>query len=121
MKYGNELLAESIYCEIEILDPISALAMAGKEEMESLYQLPIMKEADTLAPPVHESSGTAGVPNPGGTDSNAFIQALTGGFKEVLNNTSGGGNNDPRRRKLWTDIVKLGDSWEHQNPQARPA
>ena len=95
MKHGNEHLAESIYCEIEILDPISALAMAGKEEMENLYQLPIMKEADTLAPPVHESSGTAGVPNPGGTDSNAFIQALTGGFKEVLNNTSGGGTTIP--------------------------
>ena len=82
MKNGNENLAETIYCEFEILDPTSNLAKAGEEEMETLYQIPIMKEAETLAPPANDSSGTAGVTNPGGTDSTTFLQALTGGFKE---------------------------------------
>ena len=91
MKNGNENLAETIYCEFEILDPTSVLAKAGEVEVENLYRLPIMEEAETLPPPAHESSGPVGVPNPGGADSTAFIQALTGGFKEVLNNTSGGG------------------------------
>ena len=118
MANGNENLAEMIYSEFEILDPTSALAKAAEVEMKDLYQLPIMREAETLASPDNGASNTAGVPSPGGSDSTAFIQALTGGIKDVLNNTSGG-ENDPRKRNLWTNIVKPGGSWEQQNPPAR--
>ena len=69
----------------------------SEAEMENLYQLPIMKEAETLASPDKDSSRTAGVPSPGGSDSTAFIQALTGGIKDVLNNTSGGGETIPEK------------------------
>ena len=120
MQHGNEHLADTIYCEFEILDPTSALARAAAEEMEIQYQLPIIKEAETLAPPADAASGTAGAPNPVGGNSSAFIQALTGGFKEVLDNTSGG-ENDPPRRKLWIDIVKLGVSWEQEKTPAQQA
>ena len=68
--------------------------------MENLYQLPIMKEAETLAPPENESSGIAGVTNPGGSDSTAFIQALTGGSKDVLNNTSGGEKRSQKKKTV---------------------
>ena len=50
-----------------------------------------MKEAETIASPEKDFSGTAGVLSPRISDSTAFIQALTGGIKDVLNNTSGGG------------------------------
>ena len=60
-----------------------------------------------MPPPENESSGVAGVANPGGSDSTAFIQALTGGIKDVLNNTSGGGKRSQKKKtvdrysKIW--------------------
>ena len=59
-----------------------------------------MKEAETLAPPENDSSGTAGVTNPGGSNSTAFIQALTGGIKDVLNNISGGGKRSQKKKTM---------------------
>ena len=41
--------------------------------METLFQIPIMKEASTLASTNDNSSGTAGVTNPVGNDSTTFI------------------------------------------------
>ena len=66
-------MAETIYCEFEILDPISDLAKKKEGEMETLFQIPIMKEASTLASTNDNSSGTAGVTNPVGNDSTTFI------------------------------------------------
>ena len=119
MANGNENLADTIYSEFEILDPTSVLAKAREVEMETLYKLPNTDEAKTLASPEKDFGGRAGVPNPGESDSTAFIQGLKGGIKDILNNTSGGGGGGPRKRRLWIDIVKLGDLWEQQRPRAQ--
>lgn len=100
MSNGDEALANIIYCDSEILDPIPSLFKAEEEKMETILQIPITKEAATLATTNVDSSGTTGVTNPVGNDSSAFIQALTGGFKQVLKNTSGEGKRSQKKKTV---------------------
>ena len=100
MSNGNEALADTIYCDFEILNPTSALAKTGEEKMETIFQTRITKEAATLATTNVGSSGTAGVTNPVGNNSDAFIQALIGGFKQVLENTSGGEKQSQKKKTV---------------------
>ena len=106
MANSNESLADNMYCDFEILDPTSELAQAGEEEMEILFHNLIVTEAATLAATNIDPSGTAGITNLVETDSAAFIKALPGGFKSVLENTIEGEKRSQKKR-LRIDISKF--------------